>query len=59
MEAIETGRGGRRELEEFGASICGVYFVEQPSNFGTLHREYLQDRLPHLSAWAEEWLRHR
>ena len=55
--SLESRRGGRRDVYgEFGAHICEAYFVEGD---GTPGRQYLRDRLPHLYAWAEEWLRHR
>ena len=45
---------------EHAATICSPYFVEtERGTLGTVGRRYIRDRLPHLYAWAEEWLRHR
>ena len=43
---------------ENGAEICGIYnYTLESERYGTRGRGYLRDRLPHLHAWAEEWLR--
>ena len=45
---------------EDAAEICSTYFIErEQGRYGILGPGYLRDRLPHLSAWAEEWLRRR
>ena len=43
---------------EDAADICSMYFIErEQGTFGLLGPGYLRERLPHLYAWAEEWLR--
>ena len=51
---------GAGHASEDAADICAVYFIErEQGTFGLLGPGYLRERLPHLYAWAEEWLRHR
>ena len=60
-------RGSRARIKtppEEAAVICSHYFYDfWHQNFGatgtTLGRQYLRDHVPHVHAWAEEWLRHR
>ena len=58
-------RGGQRNIAEEGAEICAHWFIENPALWpdweplGHVGREYFRNRLPHLHAWAEEWLRWR
>ena len=45
---------------EAAADICSTYFIEREhSRYGLMGPGYLRDRLPHLYAWAVEWLRRR
>ena len=58
--SLEERRGSRTAHSEYAADMCAYYFVdEDEGNLGTVGQEYLRDRLPHLHAWAEEWMRHR
>ena len=58
-------RYGRRNIAEEFAEICAHWFYEgQPKwlaykPLGHVGREYFRDRLPHLHAFSEEWLRWR
>ena len=66
LEYVELrgDRRGKSPVEE-SAIICSHYFYDfRPywlyyAPLGVVGREYLRDHLPHLHAWAEEWLRHR
>ena len=46
-------------LFEIGASVCSISFKTSEPTLGSSrwNRQYMRDRLPHLHAWAEEWLR--
>ena len=47
-----------RGPNENGAEICAIYnYTLERERYGTRGRGYLRERLPHLHAWAEEWLR--
>ena len=59
LTTVSTGYD-RDNYVEFAAVTCSSYFVEGDVSSGRRPGpEELQDRLPHLYAWAEEWLRHR
>ena len=50
-------RRDRGPMED-GAEICAIYnYTSEGGRYGTVGPGYLRDRLPHLHAWAEEWLR--
>ena len=60
----ETGDGNRfingyspRGPVERAAEVCAWYFVDAWRVYPWASPTYLRDRLPHLYAWAEEWLR--
>ena len=66
LEWVEghSRRRGMKTISEEGAEICSLYFVDHSfrasvSRLVTVGRGYLRDHVPHLYAWAEEWLRHR
>ena len=60
MEILGSRAGNKRPDEE-AAGICSYYFYDvwDPSLRTTVGRRYLRDHVPHLYAWAEEWLRWR
>lgn len=53
------GQEDRIPLFEIGASVCNMFFrTSEPTlDSSPWNRQYMRDRLPHLHAWAEEWLR--
>ena len=53
---LDRDRRNRGPLEA-AASVCAVYNYTFEGGFETMSRQFLRDRLPHLYAWAEEWLR--
>ena len=53
---LDIDRLNRGPLEA-AASVCAVYNYTFEGGFETMSRQFLRDRLPHLHAWAEEWLR--
>ena len=63
LEYIEVSglRARIKRPEEEAAEICTYYFYDLSAPFlgVTIGRRYLRDRVPHLHAWAEEWLRWR
>ena len=46
-----------RSSVERAAEVCAWYFVDAWRVYPWASPTYLRDRLPHLYAWAEEWLR--
>ena len=61
---IASLRYGIRSIVETHAEVCAHWFIENPPEWpgyitGPAGREYFRERLPHLHAWAEEWLRWR
>ena len=62
---IETrgSRAGTKRPFEEAAEICMHYFYDRwTAHVGsgtTVGRRYLRDHVPHMHAWAAEWLRWR
>ena len=61
-EAADGGRPlppgyGFRGPVERAAEICAWYFIDQSYIYPWATPTFLRDHLPHLYAWAEEWLR--
>ena len=59
---INGSRASIKAPQEEAAVICSHYFYEDFSHWfmgTTVTRRYLRDHVPHVHAWAEEWLRHR
>ncbi len=60
---IRSSRNGNRNRHEEGAEVCALWFTGEDQLYAPLlghtGRTYFRDRLPHLHAWAEEWLRWR
>ena len=62
---IETrgSRAGTKRPFEEAAEICMHYFYDRwTAHVGsgtTVGRRYLRDHVPHMQAWAAEWLRWR
>ena len=50
------GYGLRRAVER-AAEVCAWYFIDHSYIYPWATPTFLRDRLPHLYAWAEEWLR--
>ena len=57
---IHGSRARIKSPAEEAAEICSNYFYDfwHPL-LGTVGRRYLREHVPHLHAWAEEWLRWR
>ena len=60
---IRGSRSGVKGPAEEAAEICSHYFYDfwtpQVGTGTTVGRRYLRDHVPHMYAWAEEWLRWR
>ena len=60
---IRSRRGGNRNRVEEGANVCALWFTGEDQLYAPLLGHtgptYFREHLPHLHAWAEEWLRWR